>query len=228
MSLTGHGANPNYTPQILKNIVKYQIKKALIIFAPFLHFLSISMQTLISFLQHDLGIPQKLLLSITQFYKKEQISKNEFLVKSGQYCHKMCLIEKGYFRFFSYSDKKVITHWIFGKDQIVTDVSGFFLREPAKWNIQALTDTTVYTLTYANYQQLRDKIPEWDNYEKLFLIKLMSALENRVYALLSMSAEERYQYLFTADSNMFNELPLQYLASMLGMTPETLSRIRAK
>ncbi len=186
------------------------------------------MQTLTSFLQKDLDIPEKLFSEIVGFYKEEQINKSEFLVKNGQYCYKMCLIEKGYFRFFSYSNKKVITHWIFGKNQLVTDVTSFFLQKPAKWNIQTLTDTTVYTLTYSNYQKLREKVPEWDNYEKLFLIKLMSALENRVYALLSMSAEERYQYLFQSDSNMFNELPLQYLASMLGMTPETLSRLRSK
>ena len=110
----------------------------------------------------------------------------------------------------------------------MTDVASFYLQQPAKWNIQALTDTTAFVLTHSNYQQLREQIPEWDHYEKLLLIKLMSALENRVYALLSMSAEERYQYLFESDSNMFNELPLQHIASMIGMTPETLSRIRRK
>ena len=186
------------------------------------------MQSLISFLKKDLIIPERLIPEIVEFYATEQLPKNDFLVRKGQYCRKMCLIKEGYFRFFSYSGKKVITHWIFGKDQLVTDVSSFFLQQPAKWNIQALTDTTVFTLSFANYQILRNQIPEWDSYEKLFLIKLMSALENRVYALLSMSAEERYQYLFQSDSNMFNELPLQYLASMLGMTPETLSRIRSK
>ena len=186
------------------------------------------MQTLISFLKNDLSIPEPLIPKITKFYEEEKLSKNTFLVKKGQYCREMCLIKTGYFRFFSYTEKKVITHWIFGKEQLVTDIAGFFLQQPAKWNIQTLTETTVFTLTYSNYQILRKQIPTWDNYEKLFLIKLMSALENRVYALLSMSAEERYQYLFQSDSNMFQELPLQYLASMMGMTPETLSRIRSK
>ena len=185
-------------------------------------------KNLFSFLKNELSFPENLIPEIMNFYKKEKLQKNDFLVKKGHYCNKMCLIEDGYFRFFSLSEKKTITHWIFDKNQLVTDVSSFFLQQPAKWNIQALTDTTVYSLTYPDYQKLRKQIPEWDNYEKLFLIKLMSALENRVYALLSMSSEERYQYLFKSDSNMFNELPLQYLASMLGMTPETLSRIRSK
>ena len=110
----------------------------------------------------------------------------------------------------------------------MTDVASFFLQQPAKWSIQALADTTTCTISQSNYQLLREEIPEWDQHEKLFLIKLMSALENRVYTLLSMSAEERYQYLFQSDSKIFNELPLQYIASMLGMTPETLSRIRSK
>ncbi len=186
------------------------------------------MQSLISFIKNELAIPQGLVSKVTAYYQKEQLSKHDFLVKKGAYCHRLCWIETGYMRFFSYADKKAVTHWIFGKGQSVTDVGSFFLQKPSKWNIQALTPVTIYTLTSENYQKLRTEVPEWDNYEKLFIIKLFCALENRVFALLSMSAEERYQYLFSSDSEMFNELPLKMLASMLGMTPETLSRVRRK
>ena len=186
------------------------------------------MPELSTYLKHHLDIPDTLISKISSFYQHEHFKKDQFLAKKGQYCQKLCFLKEGYFRFFSYSEKKTVTHWIFGKNQLVTDLTGFYLREPAKWNIQAITETSFQYITYDNYQKLREVLPQWDAYEKRLLIKLMSSLENRVYAFLSMSAEERYQYLFAAHREIFNELPLNYLASMLGMTPETLSRIRRK
>lgn len=186
------------------------------------------MPHLTTFLKHHLAIPDSLIPTVLSFYQQGVVKRDEFLIQKGQYCQKLCYIQDGYLRFFSYSDTKTITHWIFGKHQLVTDLSSFYLREPAKWNIQAITNTEMQFITLDDYQRLRQAIPKWDAYEKQLLIKLMSSLENRVYAFLSMSAEERYQYLFEAHHEIFNELPLNYLASMLGMTPETLSRIRRK
>ncbi|MEM8899167.1 MAG: cyclic nucleotide-binding domain-containing protein [Bacteroidota bacterium] len=186
------------------------------------------MHTLNTFLYAELGLSQSLVPAVTNFFREERIAKKGFMARKGGYCQTLSLIESGYMRFFSQSDKKEITHWIFGEGQIITDVASFYLQQPAKWNIQALTDVSLYSLSYTDFQKLRKEVKEWDSVEKLLQVKLMSALENRVYTLLSMSAEERYHYLFQSDSKMFNELPLQYLASMMGMSPETLSRIRAK
>ncbi len=186
------------------------------------------MEQLAFSLQHDFGLPAPLVAQVLPYYQPETVPKGTILLTQGMHSPKSWWIQSGYLRFFSHSDKKEVTHWIFGKNQLVTDVANFYLQEPAKWNIQALTETTTYSLTTDAYQQLRRDVADWDYYEKLFLIKLMSALENRVYTLVSMNAEERYRFLFEADPNLFLELPLQYIASMLGMTPETLSRIRAK
>ena len=186
------------------------------------------MATFSHFLEQQLALPNALIEKVIGFFREEQLSKNDFIVKQGQFCKKLCFLKQGYLRFYSYSDRKEVTHWIFGKGQLVTDIASFYLDEPAKWHIQALSNTTVQIIDQKDYDQMRRIIPDWDDFEKRLLVRLMSAMENRVYALLSMSAEERFQYLFDSDPELFNELPLQYLSSMLGMTPETLSRIRRK
>ena len=185
-------------------------------------------QILNSFLERELGLPRNLVPEVIPYYQTERLVKGEMMTSEGALCHKMYLIEEGYVRFYSYSEKKEVTHWIFGKGQLVTDVNSFFFRTASKWNIQALTETRVFSLNYETHQELRTKLAPFDQYEKHFIIKLLGALENRVYTLLSMSAQERYHYLLEADPNLFTVLPLQFLASMLGMTPETLSRIRAR
>jgi len=170
------------------------------------------MSKLHHFLRDELMLPHDLIDPVAQQYETVTIPKDEYLVKEGQYCHNMCFISEGYFRFYTHSHKKVITHWIFGEGQLVTDVASFFLKEPAKWNIQALTEMKVQMISLKNYEIIQSKYLHWERYEKLMLVRLMSALENRVYALLSMNSEERYHYLFNSDPKMFNQLPLQYLA----------------
>ena len=186
------------------------------------------MSALHRFLKKELAISDSLIEEVASYYEEETLDKGHFITKEQSVCRKMCIIESGYIRFHSYTNQKSITHWIFGSDQIVTDVASFFTHQPSIWNIQSLTECKVYSLTSANHNLIRKEIKEWDHLEKLFIIKLFAALEHRIYTLLSMSSKQRYEYLFNSDSNMFNEIPLQYLASMLGMTPETLSRIRKK
>jgi CRP-like cAMP-binding protein len=89
--------------------------------------------------------------------------------------------------------------------------------------MQALTDCELYTIDKNNYDALGNNIPEWHKLEKLFLAKCFIILEERVNSHLFMTAEERYNQLLAISSELFNQVPLQYLASMLGMTPETLN-----
>ena len=125
-------------------------------------------------------------------------------------------------------DAKEITQWISSEGNFITDLSSFTFNTPARWTIQALTDTQLYTIQKEDYNKLGELIPEWHQIEKLFIAKCFTILEDRVFSHLSMTAEERYNLFFEQNRELFNQVPLQYIASMLGMTPETFSRIRKK
>jgi CRP/FNR family transcriptional regulator, anaerobic regulatory protein len=79
-----------------------------------------------------------------------------------------------------------------------------------------------------DYKSLPNIIEHWTILEKLFIGKCFTMLEDRVFSFLSMSAEERYLMLLSNHKELIKEVPQQYLASMLGMTPETFSRLRKK
>jgi len=107
-------------------------------------------------------------------------------------------------------------------------LSSFFFETPSRWIIQALVDTELYTISKKDYKTIADLVPKWNEIEKLFLVKCFATMENRIYSHLSMSSQERYDYFFENNRELFSQVPLKYIASMLGMTPETMSRIRIK
>ena len=169
---------------------------------------------------------QKKLDKLAELFTETQITKGDYFSKQNSKCNQLSFIKSGNLRVYANIDGKEITQWISSKDEFITDLSSFMFDNPSRWNIQALSDCKLYTINQSNYKKINDLIPEWSQIEKLFLIKCFSIIEARVFSFLSMSAEERYNHLFESNKTLFNQVPLHYLASMLGMTPETLSRIR--
>ena len=123
---------------------------------------------------------------------------------------------------------KEVTQWISTEGYFVTDLASLAYGTPSRWNIQTLSDCEFYTISKQDYDNLKEVLPAWPEIEKRFLTKCFIILEERVHNQISLSAEERYNDLMQFNPILFNEVPLQYLASMLGMTPETRTCIRAK
>ena len=110
----------------------------------------------------------------------------------------------------------------------MTDLAGIICQEPARFNARALNHCELYTNDKKDYADLPQAIPKWPALERVLIARCFGFMENRVFALLSMSAEEQYKFLQEQNPELFNQVPLKYLASMMGMTPESLSRIRKK
>lgn len=168
------------------------------------------------------------LKTIVSLFNLTTIKKGEFLLKAGKRCDNLSFVQSGLLRVYISTDEKEITQWISTKGYFSTDLSSFVFETTSRASIQALTDTEVYSITKTDYKKIGEQVPKWHELEKLFIVRCFIILEERIFSHLSMTAEERYDYFFKNNKELFNQVPLQYIASMLGMTPETFSRIRKR
>lgn len=186
------------------------------------------MTELEKYIQTYFGVTNDDLTKISSFFKPVTLKKGDYFLKTGRYSHRLGFVQSGIIREFVFIDDKEVTKWISTKGYFVVDLSSFLFKKTSRWNIQALTDCELYVIESKDYQKIEQVIPSWTKLEKLFIAKCFTVLEDRIVSQISMTAEERYNQLFNFNKELFNQIPLQYIASMLGMTPETLSRLRKK
>ncbi len=165
---------------------------------------------------------------IFECFKSDTIKKGVYFSQVGTPSNKLCFIREGMLRIFVKQPEREVTQWIGTRGMFVSDFEAFFYQKSAARDIQAIVDTELLTIEYQQYHTLRQTVPSWKDFEKLFMSKCYIFMERRVFDLISLSAEERYSSLYEQNRELFNKVPQQYLASMLGMTPETFSRIRKK
>lgn len=186
------------------------------------------MTNLETYIQAYFKIPEESTASVATLFQEENFKKGDYFVRQGTYCQKMSFQTNGFIRVFTERHDKEITQWIGSKNHFITDLSSFIFGQRARWHIQAITDCKLYTITLDQYKTLSKVVPNWPELEQQFLAACFLTLEDRVFSHLSMSAEERYLQFYQQNKALFSQVPLQYIASMLGMSPETFSRIRKK
>ena len=186
------------------------------------------MTELEKYIQSYFDVNDSELASISTYFKPRTLHKSDYFLKTGRRSDQLGFVQSGIVREYVYVDDKEVTKWISTKGYFVVDLASFVFDQPARWNIQALTDCELYVIDREDYRKIGKIVPRWTELEKLFIARCFTVLEDRVVQHLALSAEERYAQLWNFNKELFNQVPLQYLASMLGMTPETFSRIRKK
>jgi len=169
---------------------------------------------------------------IKDYFRKHSYScsfrKGKLLLKAGEICEHIYFIKKGAVRGFIKEGTRDITTWITAENEVVSSISSLDAREPAQENMQAIENCELLALTYADFQDLYIKFPEFNIVARKLLQKYYKDAEGRAFIARVTSAEKKYQLFLIRYGHLGNRIPLKYIASFLGITLETLSRVRKK
>ncbi|MEX0609648.1 MAG: Crp/Fnr family transcriptional regulator [Balneolaceae bacterium] len=161
-------------------------------------------------------------------FRPKRMLKRQFLLQEGDVCRELAFVEKG--ALYSYSvDSKGNQHVIrFAFDGWwMANLQSFFTGDPSRLNIELLEDSELLVLDLKNHETLLEKIPAYERYHRIIIQNAYVALQQRVENALGLTAEEKYSRLIKQSPEFMNRVPLHLVASYLGVSPETLSRVRA-
>jgi len=157
-----------------------------------------------------------------------RVRKGDFLVRTGEVCNYLYFVQKGIVRGYVQDGKKEITTWIAAENEMVTSITSFHTQQKAFENIQAIEDCELSCLHFDDLQFLYDRFPEVNVAARKLLENYLRDAEERAYIARLSEATSKYQRFIATKSFMLNRVPLKFIASYLGMTLETLSRIRSR
>lgn len=186
------------------------------------------MTELQQYLRSYMGVAEEDMNTLTAWFHPTILEKGDFFLKAGRICDKLSFQRSGLIRVYAMHGEKEVTQWISFKGNFITDLGGIICDEPSRFDVRALTHCELYSIDKKDYNNLHRVVAKWPELERLLITRCFGFMETRLFALLSMSAEERYNHLLEQNPELFHQVPLKYLASMMGMTPESLSRIRKK
>lgn len=160
--------------------------------------------------------------------KPRSFKKGDLFIREGQLCNQMGFLNKGIARvYYVVGGKEITSYFNAGnRNLFVCSFTSFLSRKPSFENIHFLEDSELFILSYKELQQLYDKRPDLQKLGRLMAEYNYVLSMERIYSLQHSPAIERYDNMLKIYPGLMNQVPHHYIASYLGITPESLSRIR--
>lgn len=160
--------------------------------------------------------------------KINTFNTGELILREGQVCNRACLVVKGLTRSYYLNDGMDITSRFMEEGFIVTSWPSYYTQKPGNEFIEAIEPTTMACLNYSDIQQLYIDFPEFNINGRRQTEYAFYLAEQRTLLLRKHTAEEKYKYFLNHHPTLMQRVSLKHIATYLGMSEETLSRVRSK
>lgn len=149
------------------------------------------------------------------------------LLQTGGTNNEYLFLTKGVIRAFTHNrEGDEVTTGLYGPNSMVIEVASFFTRTPSLETLQTLTDCEGYSISFEQVNRLFHTIPDFREFGRAMLVKEFAAFKQRTLSMITQTAEERYVALMTGSPELIQHVPVKHIASYLGVTDTSLSRIR--
>jgi CRP-like cAMP-binding protein len=183
------------------------------------------MEALKEYIQSQASISAEDLESIISNFTEQMLPKDSFLLQSGQIASAYYYVQSGALRIYFDTEDKEVTGWIAFENEFFTELASLKNNTPTRFNIQALEDTILLTISKDNMERLYKQYSAWQHFGRQVWETAFLKVLDGILAYQTMTAEDRYRTALQ-NSDLLQRLPLKDLASYLGITPNSLSRIR--
>lgn len=166
---------------------------------------------------------------IKTYFTPKKLRKKQYLLQEGDVCKSIAFVEKGALRAYSVDDsgsEHIIQFALEG--WTISDLYSFLTGEPATYNIDALEDAELVLISKNAHEELLQNVQKYETYIRLQITSAYIAMQRRLTSVISLPLEERYKNLAAMYPDIVQRVPQHMIASYMGLTPETLSRIRRK
>lgn len=184
-------------------------------------------ESLLSYLNRFIQLPEEELRAFEGIVVRRQLQRKELFAEYGKVCQKVLFFDSGYFRFFhTDANGNEITSDFYFAPSFITSYTSFITGKPSFVNVQAMVDMDVYEFSKSELYALYDKYPTIERLGRLMAESVALLSEEHLFLLLNQTAETKYKKLLERNPHYVNAIPLHYIASYLGISQETLSRMR--
>lgn len=172
------------------------------------------------------GFPQQEVDKIAGAFTLKAFSKYDYFVQEGKVSRHLGFVDSGLFQYYSLKDGEEITTYISTENNFTASLLSYLNEEPARENIRALTPGKVWMISKAAVTALQQEIPAFKDFYIRLVEWQICCIDKSRFDLIMLTAEQRYEKMLREEPHLLQQIPLQYLASILGITPRHLSRIR--